>query len=177
MKHARLSAWTISVLAAGGLALGLTASASAAPAHPAAVQVSAGLTSVQTVVFDCPGQQRPLVKPKTFIITCADANTYLGKLSWTSWTPSLASATGTLAENDCTPYCAAGHFHSYPAIVIFWGNAAVKNHPGEHCYTRMTVILTGSRPRHYDYLTHKWVTAPMTTTSTLLTSPRTLSPA
>jgi hypothetical protein len=175
MKRARLSAWIISVLTVGGLALGLSASASATTAHTAAAHVSAGLTSVQTVVFDCPGQ-RPLVEPKTFIITCADANTYLGKLSWTSWTPGLASAAGTLRENDCTPYCAAGHFHSYPAIVIFWGNSAVKNHPGEHCYTRMTVILTGSRPRYYDYLTHKWVTAPATTTSTLRTSAGTLSP-
>jgi hypothetical protein len=176
MKHARVSALVISALAAGALALGLTASAGAATAHPAAAKVSAGLTSVQTVVFDCPVQPA-MVRPKTFIITCADGYTYLGKLAWTSWTPGLASATGALVENDCTPYCADGHFHSYPAVVVLWGNAAVKNHPGEHCYTKMTVILTGSRPRYYDYATHKWVTAPVTTTSTLLTSPGAVSPA
>ena len=28
------------------------------------------------------------------ILACADANDYLAKLSWTSWTPGLASATG-----------------------------------------------------------------------------------
>lgn len=176
MKHARVSALIISALIAVGLALGLTASAGATPAHPAAAKVPAGITSVQTVVFDCPAQHA-LLRPKTFIITCADGYTYLGKLSWTSWTPGLASATGSLVENDCTPYCVDGHFHSYPAVVIFWGNTAVKNHPGEHCYTNMTVILTGSRPRYYDYVTHKWVTAPVTTTSTLLTSPGTFSPA
>jgi hypothetical protein len=131
---------------------------------------------VRTVVFDCPGHPAPLVRPGTFVISCADANTYLGKLSWTSWTPGLASATGTLEENDCTPYCAAGHFHAYPAVVVLWGSTAVKNHPGEHSYTKMTVILTGPRPRYYDYISRKWVTAPATQTSTLLTSPGALSP-
>jgi hypothetical protein len=30
------------------------------------------------------------------------------------------------------------------------------------------VILTGPRPRYYDYATHKWVTAPETQTYPLL---------
>jgi hypothetical protein len=156
-----------SVVALAGLAVGLTGSARAQ---------STAIAPVRMVAFDCPGQSAPLVKPKTFILTCADANSDLGKLSWTSWTPSLASATGKLEVNDCTPYCAAGHFHAYPAVVVFWGNTAVKNHPGEHAYTDMTLILTGSRPRYYDYLTRKWVTAPATQTTALLTSPGALSP-
>ena len=170
MKRGRLVTVIASGLAMGGLALGLTLSASATPAHPVASSAAPYVRPAPTVVFDCPGQ-RPLVKPATYILTCADANSYLGKLSWTSWTPGLASAKGVLEENDCTPYCAAGHFHSYPAVLVFWGDAAVKNHPGEHRYTMMTVILTGSRPRYYDYLTHKWVTAPLTQTSALPTSP------
>jgi hypothetical protein len=156
-----------SVVAVAGLALGLTGSARAQ---------STSVTPVRMVAFDCPGQSAPLVKPKTFILTCADANSDLGKLSWTSWTPGLASATGKLEVNDCNPYCAAGHFHAYSAVVVFWGNAAVKNHPGEHAYTDLTLILTGSRPRYYDYLTRKWVTAPATQTTALLTSPGALSP-
>ena len=169
MKRVRLG--MVSVLATAGLALGLSASASATTAHSAAPSVSARM-----VVFDCPGQAKPLVEPRSFILTCADANSVLGKLSWTSWTPGVASATGVLEENDCTPYCAAGHFHSFPALVILWGDTAVKNHPGEHCYAKMTIILTGTRPRYYDYLTHKWVTAPVTQTTALLTSPGALSP-
>ena len=151
----------VAALAVTGLILG--GSAQAAPARSAA-------SSSQTVVFDCPGQHA-LVRPKSFILTCADGNAYFAKLAWTSWTPGLASAKGALVLNDCTPYCAAGHFHSYPAVVVIWGDAAVKNHPGEHRYTMMTVILTGPRPRYYDYLTHKWVTAPLTQTSALPTSP------
>jgi hypothetical protein len=170
MKRGRLVTAIASGLAVGGLALGLALSASATPAHPVAGISAPYVRSAPAVVFDCPGHSA-LVEPKTYILTCADANSYLGKLSWTSWKPGLASAEGVLEENDCTPYCAAGHFHSYPAVVVFWGDATVKNHPGERCYTAMTVILTGQRPRYYDYLTHTWVTAPVTQTSTLPTSP------
>jgi hypothetical protein len=184
MKRVRLGTWAVSVLAAAGLALGLSASASATTARPATIARPASptsarpaaasgpaSTSVRQVVFDCAGQPQALVKPRNFILTCADANSVLGKLSWTSWTPGRASATGLLEENDCNPYCAVGHFHSFPAVVIFRGSAAVKNHPGERCYTKMTIILTGPRPRYYDYLTHKSVTAPVTQTSALITAP------
>ncbi|MDQ2812248.1 MAG: hypothetical protein M3Z75_10315 [Actinomycetota bacterium] len=174
MKRARLRPSAVVVLASiacaflvAGLVFGLTEAARATPAH---------LAPIRTVVFDCPGQLAPLVRPRTFILTCADANSDLGQLSWSSWTPGLASATGTLEENDCTPYCAVGHFHAYPAVVVLWGVAAVKNHPGEHSYTNMTLILTGARPRYYDYLARTWVTAPATQTSRLLTSPGALSP-
>jgi hypothetical protein len=180
MKRVRLGTWGVSVLAAGGLALGLSGSASATAAGPVVRSAPAAAVSAaaatQVVVFDCPGQAKALVKPRNFILTCADANSVLAKLSWTSWTPGVASATGVLEENDCTPYCAVGHFHSFPALVILWGDTAVKNHPGEHCYAKMTIILTGTRPRYYDYLTHKWVTAPVTQTSALITSPGALSP-
>lgn len=153
----RSGALAISLLAILGLALGLTQSAHATPRN----------TPVRMVVFDCPSQPA-LVKPRTFIVTCADGGIQLDKLSWTSWTPSMASATGTLEENDCTPNCADGHFHAYPALIIFWGSKTV--HPGEQCYTMMTEILTGPRPRYYDYIHHKWVTAPVTQTTPLLTS-------
>lgn len=178
MKRVRRGTWVVCVLAAAGLALGLSASASATTAGTTGTvgPARSAATSVQLVVFDCPGQAKALVKPTNFILTCADANSVLARLSWTSWTPGVASAAGVLSENDCTPYCAAGHFHSFPALVILWGATAVRNHPGEHCYAKMTIILTGTRPRYYDYLTHEWVTAPQTQTATLITSPGALSP-
>jgi hypothetical protein len=141
MKRIYLGASIISALAVGALTVGLlTGSAGAAPARAAARPVA-----IQTVVLDCPGVPA-LVRPKTFILTCADGYVQLGKLSWTSWTPGLASATGTLVKNTCTPSCVAGHVVSYPVLVILWGKAAVKNHPGLQCYTRMTLIYPGSRP-------------------------------
>src|ERR1035437_318112 len=95
-----------SMFLVAGLAFGLTESARATPAHPAPVRM---------VVFDCPGQAAPLIRPKTFILTCADGNVAISQLSGTSWTSALAGAVGTLEENDCIPYCAAGHFQAYPA--------------------------------------------------------------
>lgn len=172
MKRPRLVtflALVIAVLAAAGLTVGLTGSARATPARPA-------LHSGQIVVFDCFGS-KPLVKPKTFILACGDGNAYFKKLSWTSWTPGLASAKGTYVQNDCIPYCAAGHFHSYPAVVVLWGSKAVKGHPGEQAYTTLTEILTGTRPRFYNDARHKWITAPVTQNFPLLPSPMTLSPA
>jgi hypothetical protein len=82
----------VAALAVTGLIL--VESAQAASPRPAALPS-------QTVVFDCPGQHA-LVRPKSFILTCADGNAYFAKLAWTSWTPGLASAKGTLVLNDRT---------------------------------------------------------------------------
>lgn len=158
-------AWFISLLtlAAAGLTItGLTLSspAQAALARPASV-------AAQTVVFDCPGQHA-MVRPKDFVLACADGNSALEKLTWSSWAPGMASAQGTLVQNDCTPYCAAGHFHSYPALVVLWGGKAIGH--GERAYTKLTMILTGSRPGYYDAVHHKWVYAPVTQTFPLVTS-------
>jgi len=163
-------AWFISlltltalILTGAGLtitALILSSPAQAAPARPASV-------SAQMVVFDCPGQHA-MVRPKNFVLACADGNAALQKLAWSTWTPGLASAKATLVQNDCTPYCAAGHFHSYPALVVLWGSKAIGH--GEHAYTRLTMILTGARPGYYDAVHHKWVYAPVTQTFPLVTS-------
>lgn len=165
MKRSRLGVLILGLLTAGGLALGLACSASATPTRPAA-RVSGVTRPAQKVVFDCPAQPAQ-ARPRTLILTCADENSYLSQLSWTGWTSRLASASGTLEVNDCVPYCAVGHFHSYPALVVLWGDAAVKNHPGEHRYTMMTQVLTGPRPRYHDYQTRSWMTAPVTQTTAL----------
>jgi hypothetical protein len=138
MKRARVAAPIISALAIVLLSISLAGPARAAAARPAS-------GPIQTVVLDCPGMSA-LVRPKTYILTCADGAVQLNKLSWTSWTPGLASATGTLVENTCSPTCVAGHFRTYSVLVVLWGTAAVKVRPGEHCYTRMTLIYPGSRP-------------------------------
>ena len=158
-------AWFIAVLifvAAGLTVTGLTLSgpAQAAPAHPAA-------PAARLVVFDCPGQHA-MVRPKSFVLACADGNSAVQKLAWSTWASGLASAKATLVQNDCTPYCAAGHFHSYPALVVLWGSKAIGH--GEHAYTRLTMILTGARPGYYDAVHHKWVYAPVTQTFPLATS-------
>jgi hypothetical protein len=57
-------------------------------------------------------------KPKHIIIACGDGNFQLGKLRpWRRWDHKRARAHGVAIVNDCIPYCAAGHFHRYPARV------------------------------------------------------------
>jgi hypothetical protein len=56
---------------------------------------------------------KPLMRPPSIVFACADANFYADHLHWTSWSASGATATGTGHRNDCKPYCAAGHFHTF----------------------------------------------------------------
>ena len=67
-----------------------------------------------------------------YTLACADFNDYLTGLAWKSWGPRLASATGTEHVNDCVPYCAAGHFHSYPVNVVLWGSGGRAGEPALH---------------------------------------------
>src|SRR6266446_6601458 len=116
-SSAIIAAISVPALGLGlGLSLGLGGAASAAPQ---AASTAVSHFSERTVVVNCQG--RPQVRPGDFTLACGDGNDYLTGLSWTSWTAGLASATGVQEENDCIPYCAAGHFHGYPVDVVFWG--------------------------------------------------------
>lgn len=52
------------------------------------------------------------VEPKSIMVACGDGNFYVTGIRWTSWTATKATGTGTVHANDCTPNCAAGHFHT-----------------------------------------------------------------
>ena len=177
MKRRRLSL-VIAAIFAVALGLGVSGAVSAAsaatgpaatgPAAPAlAPQSSApptpGVYSENTVVINCQGH--PQTRPGKFTLACADGNDYLTALSWTSWTPKLASGYGTQEENDCIPYCAAGHFHAYPVLVVLWDTAALRGSPGTVRYTKITLIYPGARPRVYNG--HKYVEGPQTVTMSL----------
>jgi hypothetical protein len=62
--------------------------------------------------------QKPSVEPTEIVLACADYNTLLEALHWTSWTATSATAVGTLVYNDCTPNCAEGHFHHVPGTRV-----------------------------------------------------------
>ena len=59
----------------------------------------------------------PAVQPGTIVIACGDGNALLTHLTWSSWTPTTASASGDYTHNTCTPDCAQGTFVSTPASV------------------------------------------------------------
>jgi hypothetical protein len=158
MNRGRTISAIIAAIAAGvlGLTLAATSAAQAMPAKAA----PAAHPAKPKVVINC--LNKPQVKPHSFVLACADGNSYLTRLSWTSWTPKLASASGTLVQNDCLPTCVGGHFHSYPTLVVFWGGAPYRH--GQR-YTELTVIFTGARPLIFNG--HKWVPGPQTYTSPL----------
>jgi hypothetical protein len=86
----------------------------------------------------------PLVSaPKSLVLACADANYGLAGLTWHSWGHASAAATGKATANDCTPDCAAGHFHSYPASVSVSGLKACGK---ARYYSRLTITYPGKRP-------------------------------
>jgi hypothetical protein len=150
MNRTRLTSAILSVLAVPVLGLSLMgASSQTAQNH-----------EQQTVIVNCLGKQQ--VKPDTVVLACADYNSLIRKITWTSWTRGLASGTGTLVQNDCKPYCAAGHFHRYPVLVILWAN---KPYGSGQRYTEITEILPGARPPVFTG--HKWVPAQRVETSRL----------
>jgi hypothetical protein len=145
MNRARLIAATaVITIPALGLAVGaLTSAAQAASRAPAR---AGHLFSEQTVAVNCQG--RAQVRPSTFTLACADANDNLARLSWASWSPGMASATGVQEENDCVPDCASGQFRGYPVDVVFWGTGTVHGQPGSQRFTEVTLLYPGARPAH-----------------------------
>jgi hypothetical protein len=57
------------------------------------------------------------VRPAAVVFACADANFYANHIHWKSWTATSAVGTGVGHRNDCTPNCAAGHFHTFKVTV------------------------------------------------------------
>jgi hypothetical protein len=154
MKRTRLTSAILGAFAVPALGLSLMAASSHTwPTHaPAPIR--------QTVIVNCLGKQQ--VRPSTVVLACADYNSLIDKITWTSWTTRLASGTGTLVQNDCIPYCAAGHFHRYPVLVILWANTP---YGAGQRYTEITEILPGARPLVFNG--HTWIPAQRVETSKL----------
>ncbi|HET7567626.1 MAG TPA: hypothetical protein VFJ91_06520 [Gaiellaceae bacterium] len=90
---------------------------------------------------DCAG--KPVAKPREVVLACADANFGIRKLRWSGWGRATARATGTAYANDCTPYCAAGHFHTYRAVLVASGRRVCHGVPS---YARVRISFPGRTP-------------------------------
>jgi hypothetical protein len=140
----KLGRTTIGALAAassvlvGGLGLAL-------PANAAAVPAAAHRTKF--VVLDC--SRKPETKPGTIVLACADDGLGLKHLHWTKWTSHGAAGHGTFWEHLCIPDCADGHIEKMPADVKLRGSAAVRGHPADRQYTRLTAVFPHRRPTVY----------------------------
>jgi hypothetical protein len=140
----------VALVATLGAAAGTAAAASDTAAsrtgtsHTGASQSAARVPrATAPVAFNCGHAQ---IRPRDFILTCADGNSYLTKLTWSTWTSPFPTATGTQMINDCVPYCADGTFHKYPVDVIFWRRETLPHHPGMRYFTRVTVLYPAARP-------------------------------
>jgi hypothetical protein len=65
--------------------------------------------------------QHVVAAPKTWTLACGDGNYWLSGLRWRNWGSPRATAGGVAHQNDCKPYCAAGHFHTYAVAVAVSG--------------------------------------------------------
>jgi hypothetical protein len=110
-------------------ALALVLSASAAAASP------------PVALLDC--LAKPTVRPRSVVLACADANFIAEHLRWTGWGSPFAAARGTASVNDCTPYCAAGHFHTYAIVLIAAGSQTCH---GRRAYLTVTYAFIGRSP-------------------------------
>ncbi len=86
-------------------------------------------------IMTCAG--KVVYEPSAYVISCADANSELVGVHWSWWTPNGATALATYSANDCTPNCAAGKFHNYPAAASFW---APKRTKYGLLYSRLRVV-------------------------------------
>jgi hypothetical protein len=105
------------------------------------VAASATAAGHPTALPNCLG--KPTVRPTAIVLACADANFGVKKLAWIGWGGARAAATGVAYANDCKPYCAAGHFHNYAAIIVVDG--------AQKCgavteYRRLTIAFAGPTP-------------------------------
>jgi hypothetical protein len=137
----------VMLLTTAGGASALASQSAAATSAAAVTRAGPAAAAPQYVVINC--MNKAQVRPGTIVLACADDGMGLTHLHWTSWTPELASAYGTEWQNDCKPNCAEGHFHYYPVLVMLWGTATVKGHPGERRYTEATLSYPRGRPVLY----------------------------
>jgi hypothetical protein len=166
--------WLAAALAAsaGAIALAGTMPASAGTVSAAGHRVQHSRTAGRparpegtnwahaVVLVDC--QHHAVILPHAFTLTCADANDALVNLSWVSWR-GVAYGSGTERINSCTPNCAAGHFHSYHALITLWRVRARGHGTGQLKFTRLTEVYTGARPvrftasgKRYHPVTFTW---------------------
>ncbi|HEY5266892.1 MAG TPA: hypothetical protein VIJ40_08775 [Acidimicrobiales bacterium] len=102
----------LAVLMIVGVVTGASINAFGSSTSPSTTAKLSAATSTKAGIITCQGIS--VVEPRSFVITCADANSELTKTHWSTWTSTGASGTTTFAMNLCTPYCAASPMSYFP---------------------------------------------------------------
>jgi hypothetical protein len=121
--------WLVFAPACAALSIALNAVPLAAAANP-------------TVLPDCAG--KPVAKPKSVVLACADAGVTAGSVTWTGWGTAKARGAGIASVNDCDPNCAAGHLRQYKIALVAAGTERCPS--GQTAYARVTYSWIGNTP-------------------------------
>ena len=84
------------------------------------------------------------MRPHSVVFACGDGNFGFDHLEWVGWGEPHAVAIGSAYANDCKPYCAAGHFKRYRAVLIASGSQRCPN--GTTAYRTVTYAFVGRSP-------------------------------
>jgi hypothetical protein len=112
-----------------------------------AAMTAAGAAAKPTLIdahCNTPGVGAPgSVRPARIILACGDGNAIALGLTWQRWGATRAAGTGALSLNDCTPDCAEGHFHSYPARFTLSDTVRAA---GRSFFVKVAIRFTGKVP-------------------------------
>ena len=83
------------------------------------------------------------VKPVRIVLACGDGNAVAENLTWLKWGATSARGRGVLRQNDCTPDCANGTFHVFPAQFFLSHTVSAA---GRKYFTSVKIRFSGSEP-------------------------------
>jgi hypothetical protein len=138
----RWMAWVMAVAVLLGLT-GATASGGAGAAVGAGALTTATAVATAKPLIDWNCTSAGLTKPPRIILACGDGNAVADQMHWVKWTSTKAVGAGDLKQNDCTPDCADGAFHSYPARFTLSETTPVGH---VKYFTKVTISFTGKTP-------------------------------
>jgi hypothetical protein len=111
-----------------------------------AVPVKIAANGPYFVVWSC--DDKPLVEPTGYVLSCGDGGNGIKSAHWTSWTPNGATGVGTEYLNACIPNCAEGTIIDYPVDISLTGSyLAAQDLP--FAYAKITFTYLAARPPIY----------------------------
>ncbi len=138
-----------------GLVAAATAIAAASVLFVAPASASSSGTSKRVGLFSC--ASKIVVRPVTFVITCADANVQLTATQWSQWGSTTAVGTTRFAMNLCTPSCVASKMSYFPSSLV---RLSAPVHTKAHGWLFSKLAVTyhlGGKTKTYDF---SWVGDP-----------------
>jgi hypothetical protein len=84
------------------------------------------------------------IRPSALLVACGDGNFFLAGVKWTRWDLREADGSGSGHQNDCTPDCARGNFHTYRVSVRLFRPRTCSNRRRE--FTRFTFRFVSKDP-------------------------------